>query len=539
MSVEETGLKKHQMRIHNILFMIYCLCAAGAYGIEDMISEAGPGLTIVMLIALPFFWSAPMGLVAAELGSAIPEEGGYYKWVQRACGEFWGYQAGWWRTVSIYFDNTIYVVLAGSYLASVANLTDTQSYIFKASVIIFFAYINIRGIKDVSIVSTIISLCVLGAFSMISYIGFTHWHYNAMDPFIPPGQSLIASVGYGIAIALWMYSGYESMSTVAGEVENPQVIPKATLLSIPLIMASYVIPTIASIGSIGQWDKWTSDGSGLSFADVAKTNGFEYLGYVFVIVAVLANFSIYNAYIASGSRGFFALADDNLAPKWLTKCSKDRGVPYLAVMSLAVFNLLISPFKFEVIVVVDMMLLMSAYVLIFISAIILRRKEPDMPRPFRVPVGNTFFTIMCIPAIIIALITLYINGADYFLGGMIAIMTGPLTYFIFKKYYGGLTKVDPVKYPVNPKTGMGIGDLKKMVWVFGGLAVIGAIGMWFLPGYEDPTYYADTYGVADGQVLLDQILMWIKYTTIFSGAVAVITGIMSMMFETKDKNIAA
>ncbi len=64
-----------------------------------------------------------MGLVAAELGSALPQEGGYYKWVQRACGEFWGFQAGWWRTISVYFDNTLYVVLAGSYLGSVLHLT--------------------------------------------------------------------------------------------------------------------------------------------------------------------------------------------------------------------------------------------------------------------------------------------------------------------------------------------------------------------------------------------------------------------------------
>jgi len=84
-----------------------------------------------------------MGLVAAELGSAIPQEGGYYKWVQRACGEFWGFQAGWWRTISIYFDNTIYVVLAGSYLANVAKLSDAQEYAVKAAIVVFFVAVEI------------------------------------------------------------------------------------------------------------------------------------------------------------------------------------------------------------------------------------------------------------------------------------------------------------------------------------------------------------------------------------------------------------
>ena len=174
-----------------------------------------------------------MGLVASELGSAIPQEGGFYKWVQRACGEFWGFQAGWWRTISIYFDNTIYVVLAGSYLASVVDLTSVQEYLFKASVIIFFTYINIRGIKDVGTVSTVISILVMIAFALVAAFGFANWQSNPFVPFIPPDQTLLQSIGAGIAIGIWMYSGYESMSTVAGEIENPQVIPKATMITVP------------------------------------------------------------------------------------------------------------------------------------------------------------------------------------------------------------------------------------------------------------------------------------------------------------------
>ncbi len=53
------------MTTPTVVFMIFCLCAAGAYGIEDMIPNAGPGLTLVMLIVLPFVWSTPMGLVAS------------------------------------------------------------------------------------------------------------------------------------------------------------------------------------------------------------------------------------------------------------------------------------------------------------------------------------------------------------------------------------------------------------------------------------------------------------------------------------------
>ena len=454
-----------------------------------------------------------MGLVAAELGSAMPQEGGYYKWVQRACGEFWGFQAGWWRTISIYFDSTIYVVLAGSYLASVADLSVAQGYAVKAAIIVFFTYINLRGIPDVGMVSTVISILVMIAFAMVAFVGFTHWNSNPFVPFTPPNANILESVGSAIAIGMWMYSGYESMSTVAGEISNPQVIPRATLISVPLIMATYILPTIGGLASIGQWESWATEG-GISYSHVV-TQVAPAFGWFFIVVAVSAQLSIFNTYIASGSRGFFALAEDNLAPKILVRCSEKHGVPYVAVLSLGIFSLIACMFRFEVIVVVDMMLLMSAYALIFISGCILRVRDPDLPRPFRVPLGNRGFMAMCIPPLVIAFAALFINGTDYFVGGMIAIVTGPIAYVIFRKAYGGLTKAHPLEHPSNPKTGLAVGDLKRMAWMFAGLTAIGVVAAIFLPWYDDAEYYRIAYEI---EGLFEVMIRSIRWITVGSAA---------------------
>jgi amino acid transporter len=522
------GLKQYEMKTSTVVFMIFCLCAAGAYGIEEMIPQAGPGLTLVMLIVLPFVWSTPMGLVAAELGSALPQEGGYYKWVQRACGEFWGFQAGWWRTISVYFDNTLYVVLAGSYLGSVLHLSGLEEYLFKACVIIFFTYINIRGIRDVGRASAIISVLVMIAFGLVAAVGFAQWQTNPFVPFIPPDQTLLQSIGYGLAIGMWMYSGYESMSTVAGEIKDPQVIPRATLLTVPLIMAVYILPTMGGLASLGRWNEWAAEG-GLTYGDVV-TQVAPALGVFFVFIAVIAQFSIFNTYIASGSRGFFALAEDNLAPEVLVKCSKDRGVPYVAVLSLGIFSLIVCMFPFGVIVVVDVMLFMSAYALIFISACILRVREDDLPRPFRIPIGTKAFIAMCIPALIIIFVAFFINGIDYFVGGMAALVTGPLMYFIFKRRYGGLVKIDPVNHPVNPSTGLAIGDTKRMAWMFATLTLIGVLASFFLPWYEDPEYYTDTYGI---EGLFGYLISCVRWMTVAAGALTVILVIIAGRVEPK------
>ena len=522
----QAGLRQHHMKTSTIVFMIFCLCAAGAYGIEEMIPQAGPGLTLVMLMVLPFFWSTPMGLVAAELGSAIPQEGGYYKWVQRACGEFWGFQAGWWRTISIYFDNTIYVVLAGSYLASVADLSNVQEYAVKAAIVIFFTYINLRGIRDVGMVSTAISILVMVAFAMVAVVGFANWNANPFVPFIPPDAGLLESIGSAIAIGMWMYSGYESMSTVAGEISNPQVIPRATLISVPLIMATYILPTMGGLASIGHWDQWAAEG-GLSYSDVV-TQVAPAFGMFFVIVAVSAQLSIFNTYIASGSRGFFALAEDNLAPRSLVKCSEKHGVPYVAVLSLGIFSLIACMFPFGVIVVVDMMLLMSAYALIFISGCILRVKQAGLARPFRVPFGTRGFIAMCTPPLLIAFGALFINGTDYFVGGMIAIVTGPVAYCIFKKSYGGLSKTQPANHPVNPRTGLAVGDVKRMTWMFAGLTAIGVIASLFLPWYDEPEYYRIAYGI-DG--LFEFMIQSIRWMSLASALLTLLLALLARRLE--------
>ena len=150
------GLVERNITLRTAVLMMYCLVAAGAFGIEGMISDAGPGMTIVILCVLPFIWAAPQALCSAELGSFITDAGGFYKWIQRGLGEFWGFAGGWCRTVSCYIDNTLYIVLAGSYSQMlIPGMTDTAKFIFMFVLILIFTVINLLGIEEVGKVSTI------------------------------------------------------------------------------------------------------------------------------------------------------------------------------------------------------------------------------------------------------------------------------------------------------------------------------------------------------------------------------------------------
>ena len=99
--------------------------SGGAYGLEDMISLSGPGMAILLLIVTPIIWSVPAALMVAELGTAIPIEGGFYQWVKAGLGRFWGYQEGFWSWTTTWVDMAIYPVLFADYLS--------ETYVPKAA----------------------------------------------------------------------------------------------------------------------------------------------------------------------------------------------------------------------------------------------------------------------------------------------------------------------------------------------------------------------------------------------------------------------
>ena len=158
--------------------------------------------------------------------------------------------------------------------------------------ILIFTYINLRGVKDVGIASTILSLLVIVAFGMVAVCGFLNWGegFNISFQLTPePAKGAMDWFFYiagGLSVGLWMYSGYESMSTIAGEIKNPQVIPKGILITIPLIMAVYILPITAGLGSMGRWTEWAPEG-GVGYADVVQTFWGQGFAIFFVIVAIL------------------------------------------------------------------------------------------------------------------------------------------------------------------------------------------------------------------------------------------------------------
>src|SRR5215467_16053951 len=161
------------------VFVMYSYTTAGPFGLEGVVAASGPGMALIYNLVLPFFWSIPMSLVSAELTTAMPVEGGFYRWVRAAFGDFWGFLAGWWNWLAAFLLASAYAVLFADYLSFYfPQLTGWKHYFVAASLVALITYINVCGIQMVGRVSTILEIFVLLPLAVLTVIGLAHWHHN-------------------------------------------------------------------------------------------------------------------------------------------------------------------------------------------------------------------------------------------------------------------------------------------------------------------------------------------------------------------------
>ena len=166
--------------------------------------------------------------------------------------------------------------------------------------------------------------------------------------------------------------------------------------------------------------------------------GGQTLRHLFFAAMLAGNFALFLAFLAAGARPSYVLSKDKLMPKFLGKESK-YGTPYLAILLMAGVDAVLVRWGFNTLIVIDVFLLMMAHITIYISAVVLRVRQPDLARPFRIPLGTVGLAVMCAVPIAVAVLAIspFGNGWNYFIGGMIAAITGPPAYFIFKRIYKG------------------------------------------------------------------------------------------------------
>jgi amino acid transporter len=447
------GLKKVKMRLLTAVVLIFTFTCSGSFGMEDVVSSSGPGLTLIMLILMPIFWALPMALVCAELGSTLPEAGGFYRWVRRALGEYWGFQAGWWWQLSLYVDTAVYIALTLDYMAGWFPMPGWLRWVIGAVIIAVFTYINIRGLDVTGWTLTAIQVVVIVPFIGLVVLGFAKAQVNPFSPVIATGESVFGAMGLGLAIMMWMFAGFESLSVLGGEIEEPQkLIPRALAYGMLIEVTFYFLTTAAGIAGAGNWSAWSTSGESgaIDFISAGRVVGGSILAGLLVASLLAGNLGLFTGFLASGSRPAYVLSKDKLFFRWFGVEHKKYGTPYRAILVMAVVDSLLVIGSFAFLIVIDVFLLMFSYIMIFISAVVLRKKEPDLVRLYRIPLNTWGMALMVVPPIAIAVLALVTNGWIYFVGGCVAVLSGPLAYLLFKSKYHGVRLMEAPTAGLRP-----------------------------------------------------------------------------------------
>lgn len=395
-----------------LAFMIYGASCGGAFGAEEMVSTSGPGMALFSLVLVPFTFSLPIAFAVGELTAAFPVEGGNYRWTRSAFGDFWGLQAAWWSWSTGMMTNLVFVSLFIQYLNALHPLSGLQSWAAALALIWAVHVINLRGIDMVGNASIALTLALLTPFAIMTLYGLTRWQVSPLSPFVnPAAPSGAGALGASLGLSIFLYSGYDKLSAVAEEVEDPQRnFPPALTIAVTMACLSYVIPTAVGVAALNNWTDW----KGGYFSTAATLLGGPGLGTAMAIAGLCSNALLLNVTMLAISRVPLALADDGFLPKRFAVHHPRFNTPTVSLLFGSIACSLLARLELEKVLIINSWLQMTTNLLIFANLWRLRRTHADTPRSFRFPGGQAGLVI---GTAVISALALFAMGSSVFPGG--------------------------------------------------------------------------------------------------------------------------
>ncbi len=409
---EETSkLRRELSRFDTVLFLISAMVVVDTIGAIAI----GGAEVFTWLVVLFVFFFIPSALISAELGAAIPEEGGVYIWVRRAFGRFAGALTSllYWAGTPLWLGGSVTAVALTVYERFLGHLTRPETYLFGTIFVLLAtiaAVIPLRWGKWVPSSGAIgqILLLVLFTASVVVY-GVHHGvHGLSVGELAPSGAVFIAVA----PILLYSFVGVELPTTAAEEMRDPRRdipaaiglagVGQALMYGVPILAVLFVLPTeqITSLhGLIDAMRTVYTVYGGSAGPDGATLSGAGLLlGRLSAVLFIWVLLASGAAWIMGAGRAQAAACLDGAGPRVLGRISDSSGVPVVmglvsGAVSLAMMwtNLWVSggdaQAYFSVALNVSIAVIVLAYLLIYPAFLRLRHRAPELERPFRVPGG--------------------------------------------------------------------------------------------------------------------------------------------------------
>lgn len=424
----EGGSFKSRAGLLSLLGLLFASTCGGPYGNEDFVARVGPGLFIVLLFVTPWLWGIPAAFASAELSSRESVEGGYYRWARRHLGEFWGFQAGTLSVLSSFLDNALYPLLFARSLHFVfPGMSGFEMWLAAVGFIFVLTWINYRGIVLTGATAVLLGAFLMAPMIWLSLAAFGRIRFDPFTPFRVSGGDFAGDLGACLALALWFYSGYGEVSTVAEEVERPRRnIPLGLLIITPITILSYSVPILAALASVGGWRNWTSG----QFVGIGTELGGPFLGQWIFLGSVASSAVIFITYVLWMSRIAWSMAFDRSLPTWLSRLHPKYGTPYRVLWVYAAVYSVMAVVPFEALLVADIWV-SGAYTMILHATLIrARRTLPPREGEFRVPGGKIGLWLNALVPGVTWCVFLILTAREHAAVGVGLLLLGPVLFVL-------------------------------------------------------------------------------------------------------------
>uniref|UniRef100_A0A0E0D1E1 Polyamine transporter PUT1 n=1 Tax=Oryza meridionalis TaxID=40149 RepID=A0A0E0D1E1_9ORYZ len=363
-----------------LIFLIFFEVAGGPYGAEPAVQSAGPLFALLGFLVFPFIWAVPESLVTAELSTAMPGNGGFVLWADRAFGPFAGSLMGTWKYVSGAINGAAFPALCADYVARVAPAVSGGGARVAAIVAfnVAISVLNYTGLSIVGWTAVALGIASLSPFALM---------FGAALPKIRPRRWRATAADRDWKLffntLFWNLNYWDSASTMAGEVERPgRTFPRALLSAVAMTTLGYLLPLLAATGAI---DAAPEDWGNGFFADAAGMIAGGWLKYWIEVGAVLSTIGLYSATLSSAAFQLLGMADLGLLPRAFALRAPVFDTPWVGILATAAITLAMSFTSFDTIVASANFLYSLGMLLEFAAFVRLRARLPAMPRPYAVP----------------------------------------------------------------------------------------------------------------------------------------------------------
>jgi APA family basic amino acid/polyamine antiporter len=398
-------------------------------------TQTGPAMLVWVAAGILSYLGA---LTYAEMGAMKPDAGGLYTYIRDAFGALPAFLYGWTSFFVIASGSVATLAVAFSgYFSQILPVGGIGARLISIGVIALIAAINVRGTRNsatmqnwttgakvAGLVVLSIAMIALGPTSTLGSIASRAAWPTSIT------RTLVSGVGVAMIGVLWAYEGWQYVTFSAGETRDPQrTFPRAISLATAALVALYVLANFGYIAALGPQAVAASDHIA---ADAGVAVFGPVAGRIVGVLILISIFSAANGIMLTAPRMYFAMARDGVFFKRLAIVHPKLGTPAFAIIAIAIWAaVLASTGTFEQLLTYVVFTGWIFYGLGALSVFVYRRREPDAPRPFRVP-GYPLTPVLFVASAAALVVNTLVTQPTRAAAGLVAVLIGTPAFYAWR-----------------------------------------------------------------------------------------------------------